>query len=115
MARLPSPPKEAEVLKQCLQWLKLHGVLCWRQNQGAMQAEHKGKRRFLRFAGIDGISDIVGVLPPGGKLLAVECKRRGNKPTEAQRRFLDAVTAAGGIAICVTSVEELADALQLGE
>ena len=43
-------PKEADILRDCLTWLKLHGVFCWRQNQGAIAGEYNGKRRFLRFS-----------------------------------------------------------------
>ncbi len=104
-------PREADVLRDCLLWLKWHGVYCWRQNQGAISGEHNGKRRFLRFTSLPGISDILGILPPSGRLLAVECKRPGNKPTPEQAAFLDIVRQSGGVAICVHSVEELEQAL----
>lgn len=103
--------KEADILRDCLTWLKLHGVLCWRQNQGAITGMHNGKRRFLRFSSQVGISDILGVLPPSGRLLAVETKRPGNKPTPEQAAFLDMVQQSGGVAVCVRSIDELERAL----
>ena len=90
-----------------LTYLKLCGIFCWRQNQGAITGEHQGKRRFLRFASIDGISDIIGLLPTSGRLLAVEVKRPGRKPTPAQEAFLDVVRQNGGLAACVHSLAEL--------
>jgi hypothetical protein len=51
---------------------------------------------------------ILGLLTPSGRLLAAECKRPGNRPTPDQRGFLDAVRAAGGLALVVRDVGELA-------
>lgn len=104
-------PKEADILRDCLTLLKLKGILCWRQNQGAITGEHNGKKRFLRFASMPGLSDILGVLPPSGRLLAVECKRPGRKPTPEQEVFLDVVRQCGGLAVCVHSLDELELAL----
>jgi hypothetical protein len=103
--------READILQACLTWLKLHGVFCWRQNQGAISGEYNGKRRFLRFASMAGISDIVGLLPPSGRLLAVECKRPGRKPTPEQDTFLAIVRQSGGVGVCVHSLAELEQAL----
>src|SRR5262245_65101357 len=96
---------EADILRTCLAWLQLHGVFCWRQNQGAITGMHNGKRRFLRFTSQTGISDILGMLPPSGRLLAVECKRPGRQPTPEQAAFLDVVRQCGGVALCVRSLD----------
>lgn len=106
--------KEAEVVQACLAWLKLHGVFCWRQNQGAISGEHNGKRRFLRFTSMTGVSDILGVLPSSGRFLAVECKRPGKKPTLEQAAFLDIVRQAGGVSICACSIDDLEKGLAEG-
>ena len=88
-------PKEADILRQCMQWLKLYGVFCWRQNQGAIAGEHNGKRRFLRF------SSAVGIRHPGhpaadGPTLAIECKRPG-RSRRWSRAFLQVVRQSGGV------------------
>ena len=44
--------------KQILNYLAYQKGKFWRQNQG-----RKGN---IRFAGIDGISDILGIIPPNG-------------------------------------------------
>lgn len=103
-------PLERDILAACLQLLSMRGVFAWRNNSGAVTAAHKGKRRFVRFGGAPGASDILGVLPDG-RFLAVECKRPGNRPTAEQQSFLDAVSRLGGAAVWVTSVAELQEFL----
>jgi len=104
-------PLEADILRQCLQYLQLRGVLCWRQNQGAISGTHNGKRRFLRFTSMEGVSDILGILPPTGRFLAVEVKRPGKNPTPQQAAFLGIVRQCGGLAVCVHSLDELQEVL----
>ncbi len=99
--------READILRTCLAWLRLQGVYCWRQNQGALSTASQGKRRFFRFAGVEGISDIIGLLRPSGRLLAIEVKRPGRQPTPEQDTFLDVIRASGGLALCVHSLWEL--------
>lgn len=98
-------PTESEVLRACLDYLRARGILAWRNNTGAMSATYKGKTRFIRFSE-PGIADILGVLP-GGRLLAVECKRPGGKLSELQAAFLARVRDAGGLAVCVDDVRFL--------
>jgi len=74
------------------------GIPHWKIWQGAMSFK--------------GIADILGVLPPDGKFLAIEVKRPGRKPTERQRQFLEQVEAAGGIALVAYSVEDVAKKLK---
>jgi hypothetical protein len=116
MTRRAATP-EGAVLKACLQLLKLRGIPAWRQNQGALR---EGKR-FVRFASAEGISDIVGCLPPppdvapelfGGRMLCVECKRPGGRLTAAQRRFLERMEAAGALCLVISDVAQLDAALR---
>ncbi len=74
-----------------------------------MHATYKGRSRFIRFASMPGLSDIIGCYR--GRFLAVECKMPGNKPTDQQRGFLDAVQQAGGLAAVVYEVAEVAELL----
>ena len=79
--------------------------MAWRQNQGALHvpAHFDGirirKKRFVRFADVDGISDIMGLIAPDGRTLAVECKVRPNTLTKAQAAFIEKVRRLGGFAI----------------
>lgn len=91
---------ESEVLKQCLEYLKLRGFYVWRNNSGAVK---NGKLRF----GLPGSSDILGILP-NGQFLAVECKKEnGGKLSDKQVEFLSRIKENGGVAVCVHSVNEL--------
>lgn len=104
--------RETDILRICLRWLQLQGIYCWRQNQGALSAVSRGKRRFFRFATATGISDIVGLLRPAGRFLAVEIKRPGRSLTVEQAAFLATIRDHGGVALCVHSLEELQEALR---
>jgi hypothetical protein len=68
-------------------------------------------REFWTFRGLPGVSDVLAILPPGGRLLAVECKLPGREPTGLQQAFLDAVARAGGVGIVVRDLNDLVAAL----
>lgn len=98
---------ESGVVKACLQLLQLHGIYCWRQNQGAIPLSGGG---FRRFVGLKGVADIIGIA--GGKLgrgrfLAVEVKKPGGRLSKKQKAFLAAVEERGGYAVCVDNVADL--------
>lgn len=98
---------EAEVLAHCLAYLRHAGVTHWRANTGAARLPGKGGRQQLVRFGVPGQSDILAVIAPQGRLLAIEVKRPGGRATAAQRAFQQNVVAAGGFAGVVHSVEEL--------
>lgn len=106
-------PLERDVLLACLQLLKLAGVTAFRANTGAVSMPGRdGKSRFVRF-GPKGQADILGLLPPSGRFLAVECKRPGGKARPEQVAFLDAVTRAGGLALIISDIKDLERALKM--
>lgn len=101
MARRSGP--EAGLQKGALQLLRtVHGVYCWRNNTGSWKVGD----RYVKF-GLKGSSDILGVLGPHGRFLAVELKAQGEKPTPEQRVFLEAVRALGGVAVWVDRLSVL--------
>ncbi len=106
-----TPVRERVILGHCLDFLTLHRIPHWRNNTGARTDVYKGKKRFTRF-GIVGASDILGILAPSGRWLAIECKRPGEELTEAQAAFIDNIRAAGGLAFCVSDVKQLEAALR---
>lgn len=97
--------RESSLYKPILGYLKLRGVFAWRNNSGAFQGEHNGRKRFVRF-GFPGISDIIGIMPDG-RFLAIEVKLPGNPPTDNQIAFLDAVKEQGGVAFVATSISDV--------
>lgn len=96
--------KEVEIQRAILEWLKWKGIFCWRQNQGAIPLPGGG---FRRFSGLHGVSDILGVLPPSGRLIAIEVKSPSGRLSTTQKEFQEKVAELGGVACCVSSVEEL--------
>ena len=118
--RRPPPRREQEIVREILRYLAtVPGVTAWRMNTGAMRAAHKGKMRLVRF-GRPGTSDIIGWIETAvasdvsigtrniPRWFAVEVKRPGQKLTAAQTAFLDALEAAGGVAIRgATCVEDV--------
>lgn len=107
--------REAVVLDQCLELLKIRNVFHWRQNVGGMELQDPwGHLRYVRF-GQPGISDILAILPrhsqKPGVLLALEVKRPGGKTTAAQDRFLQNVRDQGGEAHVIDDVVKLDELL----
>jgi len=100
-------PKEKEIQAACLAWLRLWGALPVRTNSGAVKVAD----RLVRFNHTPGCSDALVCLP-GGRFAAIEFKRPGETPTPLQQGFLVDVHAAGGLALVVTSVDELRDQLE---
>lgn len=98
---------EDEVLRGCLEYLRMNHIFCYRNNTGAV----KIGKRFIRY-GTPGSSDIIGILPDG-RFLAVECKReKGGRLSELQKAFLTAIQINGGVSIVARSVEELKKELE---
>lgn len=108
-------PLERDIQAACLGWLALQGALVIRTNSGLLVAEHKGKRRAVRFNNQPGCSDAVCCYR--GRFVGLEIKRPGGRLTLLQKAFLDAVRLAGGLAFVVRSLEELqaAIAAEFGE
>jgi hypothetical protein len=89
----------------------------WRQNVGVArykgEFEHASGRfahlkieeRFVRY-GVTGLSDINGMVNDG-RILAIECKEPGYRPSPEQAAYLEIVKRFGGIALCVHSADEL--------
>lgn len=75
-------------------------VRIWRNNVGAAQVDG----RFMRF-GLPGSADLIGIVRPSGRLLAVEVKSRTGRLTQAQKTFGRVIEAFGGIYVVARSVE----------
>lgn len=116
-AVIDTEPLEVDIQAACVRLLQLHPAVAWahRMNTGAGRFVYPdGKQsRFLRF-GFPGQADILGQLrrSHGGRFLAVEVKRPGEKPTDDQLAFLEAVRYAGGVAILAYSCDDVARELR---
>ena len=96
---------ESDVLPSILAALRVHPKVAFvfRQNTGAMKVDG----RYIKFA-FEGCPDILGMLTEkaGSQFLAIEVKRRGEKPTPVQANFLANVKGAGGCAGVAYSVAD---------
>lgn len=111
--RLTRPePREADVLASVLEYLQKvaepMGLVVWhaRMNSGLdTSARPVGGNRFVRY-GFRGCPDILGQLP-GGRLLALECKRPTGRLSREQKAFLAKARDGGALAEVVRSVDEV--------
>lgn len=101
--------KESEILRLCLDYLRINNIFCFRANSAAFFSQD-GKR-FIRTHDIKGVSDIIGVLPASGKFLAVECKTAKGRQSIEQKAFQMAVERNNGIYIIARSTDDLKDIL----
>lgn len=94
---------EAQVLKECMAWLKYHGISCDRNNTGAGSMGTSG---FYSY-GIKNGGDIIGWFP-NGIHFEVECKRgKGGRLSKGQQKRMKDVRAGNCYYFIVHGVEEL--------
>lgn len=109
-------PKESDLVRGVLEYFGMRGIMAWRNNTGALRSIYRRKdgttkERFMRY-GLLGSPDVYACLKPLGRLCGVECKQKGNKPTEAQQAFLAALNDSGGLGIVVYNLDELHNAIE---
>ena len=91
-------------LAQVLQYAN-PGVIWWHTPNEGVRSKGVGGR--LKAAGMKaGVSDFLFVLPPAGRLAALEIKAHGGKCTELQTAFLNQVVSAGGLAAWCNNFDE---------
>lgn len=56
--------------------------------------------------------DVTGVLPPDGRMLAIECKTRKGKLSKGQKEMLEKLEAAGALVIVPRCFEDVEQALK---
>lgn len=100
---------EKDVKASILSYLHARGIIAWNNHRGAGVMKHGG---FVRWGGMKGSSDILGVMP-GGRFIAIETKRRKGTygTTEEQDEFLEKIVDQGGIAFVARSVNDVVDQL----
>jgi len=98
--------KESDILRAVLQYLSFRPGFWFRSNTGAVVAEHRGKKRLIRF-GIKGAADIFGILPPAGRFVALEIKSKTGRQSPEQKSFQEEVEKAGGWYLLARGVSDL--------
>lgn len=77
-------------------------VVIWRNQSG--HAEREG--RWQTFGLIKGAADLIGVVAPYGRFLALEVKTKTGRATKEQLQFLSLVNRMGGVGRLVRTVEQ---------
>lgn len=85
-----------QLTNQILQFLYEQGAWGWRQNTGGVYDSRKG---IYRFSAKKGISDILGLMPPSGRLIAIEVKIGKDRLSDEQSGFLKSIEHYGGISL----------------
>jgi hypothetical protein len=107
---------ETDIVRSCLDWLALHRIKAWRNNNTGVY--DPAKKVFRSFRGEKGVPDILGIFPQTvtlddgtvvtfGNFLGIEVKKPGEEPRLDQEQFLLEIRRNGGIGICVHSLDEL--------
>jgi Holliday junction resolvase len=98
--------QEKHLVKACMQYLTLRGFVPIRTNSGALVLQNgNGKTRVVKM-GQKGTPDIIAC-SPDGRFVAIECKVRGNKPTPAQKEFLNRLARNRAHVIVAYSIDDL--------
>lgn len=88
---------------------KLPDVRVWRNHVGALRDERGVTHRFGLAVGS---ADLVGMLAPSGRLIALECKSETGRLRPEQRAWMQLVRDAGGFACVVRSADEALAAVE---
>ena len=99
---------ESEILKAIR--LEVGGrddVVLWRNSAGiAEHTDRQGRRTKVPYGLVKGAADLVGIIKPSGRFLAIEVKTARGRLRPEQANFLRLVKAFGGVAGVARSVDE---------
>jgi len=76
-----------------------------------IRAQLQCRRKLIKYGLCNGSSDLIGILAPHGRLIALEVKTASGRLTTDQSMFLELVRRHGGFAAVVRSVPEAQAAL----
>lgn len=99
---------EKSIQDQTIAYLVFNRFLVWRNNQGSMISEYKGKTRKVRFSTMDGISDLQAV--KDGRAIFIEMKKNQKEIDKApmhQQVFIASVQRYGGVGFFACSLEQV--------
>jgi hypothetical protein len=84
-------------------------LVLWRLGNGVVRMPDG---RTIRLGLVPGASDLIGIVGPSGRWLALEVKTATGRLSQEQARFIALVRRHGGVAEVVRSVEEARAALE---
>jgi hypothetical protein len=98
---------ETDIQRSIMDFLHARGIFCWRNNStGIYDPVRKIYRKNTGKYSINGVSDILGILP-GGKFLAIEVKSASGKLSDDQKFFINQIKLKGGVAFTARSIEDV--------
>jgi len=101
---------ENQVLYSIMEYLQARKIYAFRINNTPIFSPRDGRFRRKGKWEKYGVADILGIYK--GRMLAIEVKRPGGKPTEHQIIFINQVNQNGGIAFVASSLEDVENNLK---
>ena len=98
--------EESAIEAQIFLYLRSCKIFCWKNYSLGVYNPVTKTFRKKSINGLNGVSDILGILPDG-KILAIEVKSLKGKPTPSQTSFLERVTENNGVAFVARSVADV--------
>lgn len=107
--------KESKVQKEILQFLHAKRIFVWRNHSTGIYDPTKGGfRRNNSYGALNGVADILGILPDG-RFLAIEVKTPATKNNLSilQSNFLTNINKSYGVAFVAWSIESVEEVLSV--
>lgn len=101
---------EGDLVKAVIAYLNARGGFAWRNQSGQILLGSGATSRVVRM-GRKGMPDVLAVISPLGRLVAVECKRGKAKPTADQTRVMGELKKRGALVIVARSIVDVEKAL----
>lgn len=102
---------ESEIQTTILDYMKLCGIFCWRNNSVGIYDTYKHQYRRPPKHHLNGVPDILGILP-NGQFLGIEVKSKRGKLSQAQQAFANFAKIHGGLVFIARSIEDVKSALR---
>ena len=88
-------------------------LVLWRNSTGTAEYyDRSGRPHRVPYGLVPGASDLIGILAPSGRLVALEVKTARGRVSKDQKMFLNLVRRMGGIGAVVRSVDDAIDAIE---
>ncbi len=97
---------EKDIEKQILCFLEECAIFAWKnETQGTYDVIKKVYRKSNNRFKLNGVSDILGILPDG-RFLAIEVKSETGKPSQSQKDFINKINDNFGVSFISRSVRQ---------
>lgn len=87
------------------------GLTLFRNETGVAKHQLRHRTGHVRYGLCKGSSDLIGILAPSGRFIALEIKTPTGRATQEQLQFLELIRKRGGFAAIVRSRDEAREAI----